>query len=86
MDDVPEGEDDVDRTDLPVVGGDAVTGPATERVRIVGAEPAGEITGELPVVRDEVVGDDEVDEAQAVLEPGGHPVRPAVGPPDRRAR
>ena len=68
MDDVPEGEDDVDRTDLPVVGGDAVTGPATERVRIVGAEPAGEITGELPVVRDEVVGDDEVDEAQAVLE------------------
>jgi CDP-diglyceride synthetase len=68
VDDVPEGEDDVERTDLPVVGGDPVTGPATERVRIVGAEPAGEITGELPVVRDEVVGDDEVDEAQAVLE------------------
>ena len=66
MDDVPEGEDDVDRTDLPVAGGDAVTGPATERVRIVGAEPAGEITGELPVVRDEVSGDDEGDEALAV--------------------
>ncbi|MGO8870551.1 MAG: phosphatidate cytidylyltransferase [Acidimicrobiales bacterium] len=26
------------------------TGPATERVRIVGAEPAGEVTSELPVV------------------------------------
>ncbi len=57
MDDVPEGEDDETRTDLPVTrrdAGGAVTGPATDRVKIVGAEPAGEVTGELPVVRDEV--------------------------------
>ncbi len=54
MDDVPEGEDDVTPTDLPVTRRDpagAATGPATDRVRIVGAEPAGEITGELPAVR-----------------------------------
>ena len=50
MDDVPEGEDDVTRTDLPATRDH--TGPATDRVRIVGAEPAGEVTGELPVVRD----------------------------------
>jgi CDP-diglyceride synthetase len=56
VDDVPEGEDDVTRTDLPVTrrdAGGAHTGPGTDRVRIVGAEPAGEITGELPVVRAE---------------------------------
>jgi phosphatidate cytidylyltransferase len=56
VDDVPEGEDDVSPTDLPVTRRDpagAVTGPSTDRVRIVGAEPAGEITGELPVVRPE---------------------------------
>ena len=53
MDDVPKGEDDVTPTDLPVTRRDpagAATGPGTDRVRIVGAEPAGEITGELPVV------------------------------------
>jgi len=50
VDDVPEGEDDVTRTDLPATRDH--TGPATDRVRIVGAEPAGEVTGELPVVRD----------------------------------
>ncbi len=62
MDDVPEGEDDVTRTDLPVTrhdGAGAATGPATDRVRIVGAEPAGEITGELPVVRRGADTDDE---------------------------
>ena len=51
MDDGPEGEDDVTRTDLPVTRRDpagAATGPSTDRVRILGAEPAGEITGELP--------------------------------------
>jgi CDP-diglyceride synthetase len=56
VDDVPEGEDDVTRTDLPVTrrdAGGAHTGPGTDRVRIVGAEPAGEITGELPVIRAE---------------------------------
>ncbi len=58
MDDVPEGEDDVTRTDLPVTrrdAGGAHTGPGTDRVRIVGAEPAGEITGELPVIQPEEV-------------------------------
>jgi phosphatidate cytidylyltransferase len=58
VDDVPEGEDDVTRTDLPVTrrdSGGAHTGPGTDRVRIVGAEPAGEITGELPVVQREGV-------------------------------
>ena len=42
------------RADTPVTRRDtagAATGPATDRVRIVGAEPAGEITGELPVVQ-----------------------------------
>ena len=54
MDEVPEGEDDVTRTDTPVTRrgtAGATTGPATDRVRIMGAEPAGEVTGELPVVR-----------------------------------
>ena len=50
VDDVPDGRDDeVTRTDLPATR-PSRTGPATDRVRIVGAEPAGEITGELPVV------------------------------------
>ncbi len=65
MDDVPEGEEDVTRTDLPVTRpgpGGAATGPATDRVRIVGAEPAGEVTGELPVVRGDAEPEDEVDD------------------------
>ena len=50
MDDVPDGrEDDVTRTDIPVTR-PASSGPATDRVRIVGAEPAGESTSELPAV------------------------------------
>ncbi len=49
MDDGPDREDDVTRTDVPVTRHEQ-TGPSTDRVRIVGAEPAGEITGELPVV------------------------------------
>jgi CDP-diglyceride synthetase len=50
VDDVPDGRDDeVTRTDLPATRPQA-TGPATDRVRIVGAEPAGEATTELPVV------------------------------------
>ena len=69
MDDVPEGEDDVTRADTPVTRRDtagAATGPATDRVRIVGAEPAGEITGELPVVqRDAETPGDGADERTA---------------------
>ncbi|HEY7917408.1 MAG TPA: phosphatidate cytidylyltransferase [Acidimicrobiales bacterium] len=50
MDDVPDGrEDDVTRTDVPVTRPEP-SGPATDRVRIVGAEPAGESTSELPAV------------------------------------
>jgi CDP-diglyceride synthetase len=49
VDDGPDQEDDVTRTDVPVTRHEH-TGPSTDRVRIVGAEPAGEITGELPVV------------------------------------
>ncbi len=50
MDDAHEGrEDEVDPSDLAATRR-GTTGPATERVRIVGAEPAGEITSELPVV------------------------------------
>ena len=67
MDDVPEGEDDVTPTDLPVTRrgpAGAATGPATDRVRIVGAEPAGEITGEIPVVRAEEA------EIEVVADPG----------------
>ncbi len=68
MDDVPDGRDDeVTRTDVPVTRPE-VTGPASGQVRIVGAEPAGESTAELPLVsrhdeppagdRDESVGED----------------------------
>jgi CDP-diglyceride synthetase len=39
----------VTRTDLPATRPEW-TGPATGQVRITGAEPAGEVTGELPVV------------------------------------
>jgi CDP-diglyceride synthetase len=73
VDDVPEGpeEEDVTRTDLPVTRRDpgaTPTGPATDRVRIVGAEPAGEVTGELPVVRREAEPDDEDDATPAAAE------------------
>ena len=48
MDDVPDGrEDEVTRTDLPVAHPES-SGPSTDRVRIVGAEPAGESTSVLP--------------------------------------
>lgn len=50
MDDVPDGrEDDMTRTDVPVVRAEP-TGPSTDQVRIIGAEPAGESTAELPKV------------------------------------
>ncbi len=50
VDDVPDWrEDEVTRTDLPATRPES-TGPATGQVRIVGAEPAGEVTGELPKV------------------------------------
>jgi len=48
VDDVPDGrEDEVTRTDLPVALPES-SGPSTDRVRIVGAEPAGESTSVLP--------------------------------------
>ncbi len=50
MDDVPDRrEDEVTRTDLPAARPDP-SGPSTDRVRIVGAEPAGESTSVLPTV------------------------------------
>ncbi len=50
MDNGPDREeDDLTRTDTPVVRPEP-TGPATDRVRIVGAETAAEITSEIPVV------------------------------------
>ena len=50
MDEVPDGPDDeATRTDLSVTRPESA-GPATDRVRIVGAEPAGEATTELPIV------------------------------------
>jgi phosphatidate cytidylyltransferase len=60
VDDVPDGrEDDVTRTDVPVVRAEP-TGPSTDQVRIIGAEPAGESTAELPKVsRDDDVLDGE---------------------------
>ncbi|HEY5097491.1 MAG TPA: hypothetical protein VII46_05550, partial [Acidimicrobiales bacterium] len=54
------------RTDLPATR--EHTGPATDRVRIVGAEPAGEVTGELPVVRDVADEGDEGAEPELPLE------------------
>jgi CDP-diglyceride synthetase len=65
VDDLPEGDDDVTRTDLPVTR--EHTGPATDRVRIVGAEPAGEVTGELPVVGDVTAAGDEGAEPELPL-------------------
>jgi phosphatidate cytidylyltransferase len=50
VDELPdEREDDVTRTDVPVSRPEP-TGPVSGQVRIVGAEPAGESTAELPVV------------------------------------
>ncbi len=50
MDDVPDrSEDDVTRTERPAPRPES-TGPATDRVRIFGAEPAGETTGVVPAV------------------------------------
>ena len=50
MDDVPEREDDQESRADPAVPRPESTGPATDRVRIVGAEPAGEATAVVPVV------------------------------------
>ncbi len=50
MDDVPERREDEATSVDPPAPRRETTGPATDRVRIVGAEPAGEITSELPVV------------------------------------
>ncbi|HEV3280088.1 MAG TPA: phosphatidate cytidylyltransferase [Acidimicrobiales bacterium] len=50
VDDVPERREDEATSVDPAAPRRETTGPATERVRIVGAEPAGEITSELPVV------------------------------------
>jgi CDP-diglyceride synthetase len=61
VDDVRDGpEDEVTRTDLPATRPEW-TGPATGQVRITGAEPAGEVTGELPVVHrtEEPTGDED---------------------------
>jgi CDP-diglyceride synthetase len=53
VNDVPDRrEDEATRTDLPVSRTES-TGPATDRIRIVGAEPAGEATSVVPVVRRE---------------------------------
>jgi CDP-diglyceride synthetase len=65
VDDGPDREDDVTGTDVPVTRHEP-TGPSTGRVRIVGAEPAGEITGELPVVP-RLAADEEDDGPEASL-------------------
>jgi CDP-diglyceride synthetase len=68
VDDVPDRrEDDVTRTDLPVTRPES-SGPATDRVRIVGAEPAGEATSVVPVVSREA-------DPAGEVEP--HPASPA---------
>src|ERR1700733_13369463 len=74
VDDVPDGRDDeVTRTDLPATR-PQTTGPATDRVRIVGAEPAGEATTELPVVSrlDEEDEPEGVDQDPAPAGAGSH--------------
>jgi phosphatidate cytidylyltransferase len=50
VDDVPEGREDDVSSLAPPATRPETTGPASDRVRIVGAETAGEITSELPVV------------------------------------
>ncbi len=61
MDNGPEQrDDDITRFDLPATRVES-GGPGTDRVRIVGAEPAGEATSELPLV-----GADEPDVAPVV--------------------
>ena len=61
MDEVPDWrKDEVTRTDLPPARPEPAS-PPTGQVRIIGAEPAGEVTGELPKVtsRDDPDGDDD---------------------------
>ncbi len=86
MDDVPERpEDDVPSSDPPVTRREDA-GPATERVRILGAEPAGEITSELPVVGgepDAVPGTDTGEEPDAGLT-GPEPDTSGLDPPTVR--
>jgi CDP-diglyceride synthetase len=66
VDDVPDGrEDDVTRTDVPVTRPES-SGPATDRVRIVGAEPAGESTSELPAVPGGVEPEPDAEQAEQV--------------------
>ncbi len=77
MDDGPDREDEVTRTDVPVAR--PATGPATDRVRIIGAEPAGEATTELPVVTREPLFPEEDESAVADGSPGAAAVA-AAGP------
>ncbi len=76
MDDGPDrGEDEVTRTDVPAARPTA--GPATDRVRIIGAEPAGEATTELPVVtREPLVPED----GESAAADGGLDAAAAAGP------
>ncbi len=77
MDDVPDGrDDDVTDTDEAAPRPE-FTGPSTDRIRIVGAEPAGEATSVLPAVTRQ---DPSADDQEAV---GGWDQGPAGGGDER---
>ena len=82
------------RTDPPVTRPEP-TGPVSGQVRIVGAEPAGETTAELPLVPARRrattarwrrhVDTDGIPDSLLPVPPGRGRIRPADGAPDRRA-
>jgi CDP-diglyceride synthetase len=70
VDDAPDRrEDEVTRTDVPVTRPEG-PGPATERVRIFGAETAAEITSELPVISREEPAEDLEEAPASEVDPG----------------
>jgi CDP-diglyceride synthetase len=93
VDDVPDRRDDeTARTDDPVAPAEP-SGPSTDRVRIVGAEPAGEATAVVPVVTpladgeadpaaelsaDDAAGPPSVRLTDQPADPGGPAVHPVV--------
>ena len=74
MDDVPDGPEDEETGTGPTASRAETTGPGTGQVRIVGAEPAGEATAELPLVTREEPPAAEHDESPVPDPPGLEPL------------
>ena len=85
MDEVPDWrKDEVTRTDLPPARPEAAS-PPTGQVRIIGAEPAGEVTGELPKVTSRHDPDDGDDQPGGPVADDDELDRPAVRLTDQPA-